>query len=789
MLHKYPDEEPVHRELEKLRHLFLSMHHGILFLDNNGRVTEANPAAEKLFDRSCETMLGRTLHDLFQQLENENYIAYYPCMNACIETLQRGEAIHNQVIHFHNTQTKKFCWISFSATPQILHGNDSPQHIVALFEDITQYKRAQDKLTDSGRRHRIIFEKSPLGMVHFSPEGIIRDCNERFIELMGSSRDKLIGFDGLQRSSHPIRETLQKALAGQHISYEGTYTSITGNKTTFLRVVLNPVSTEHLPTEVIATLEDISERNEAEQALKESESRFRALVENVELVAVQGYDVNRRVTFWNKASEVLYGFSKEEALGRQLEDLIIPDPMRDDVKNAISNWMENGIPILAGELVLCRKDRSPIHVYSSHAMFISADGTQEMFCIDVDLTQMHIIHAELLEAKQAAESANKAKSVFLANMSHEIRTPLNGVMGMLQLLQNVACTDKQRLYTETALDSCNRLTRLLGDILDLSRVEAGKMNITHESFRLDTVLDAVSQIFEPIAQNKQIGFSISAAPEVPVVLYGDPIRLQQILNNLVGNAVKFTDTGSVYITVQELAAKGEQIRLLFTVRDTGIGIDDADISRIFDAFNQAETSFKRAYQGAGLGLSITKKLVQLLDGTLTISNEPGVGTTIYINIPFTSPPQTEVCSTPSPALSPPVLQPSPVSILVVEDDEHNRMFILDLLENKGFTTRQAHNGLEALQHLQQTTVDIILMDVQMPVMDGLEATRHIRSNPKYSHVSHVPIVAMTAYAMAKDEEYMLNSGMDGYIAKPVNVQQLFETMTNINRKKARPKHT
>lgn len=384
-------------------------------------------------------------------------------------------------------------------------------------------------------------------------------------------------------------------------------------------------------------------------------------------------------------------------------------------------------------------------------------------------------------AKNAAETANHAKSEFLANMSHEIRTPLNGILGMLQLLQTTEQSDEQKEYLVGAIRSTKRLTRLLSDILDISRIEAGRMDIVEAAFDIYQMRDSIHELFDMEARGKGLLLEFVWNAELPLILIGDEVRLRQILFNLVGNAIKFTNTGEVRINVSLLpSVSSSSVRLLVTVSDTGIGISEEHLKSIFEPFVQAEISYTKRFQGAGLGLSIVRRLVGLLGGDISIDSTVGEGTTVYLSLSFKLPateqkPAEFVAyggSSPGPGYS---------RILLADDDSVSLITAKWMLEKSGYSVTAAKNGQEALQLLTGQDFDLILMDVQMPVMDGVEATKAIRGANNLGTKLNIPIIAMTAYAMSGDKEKFLASGMDDYIAKPVDKEALVEVIERVLR--------
>lgn len=525
-----------------------------------------------------------------------------------------------------------------------------------------------------------------------------------------------------------------------------------------------------LGTAAVAILAFARRRIAYTKELAAKEERFRALIE-YSSVGITLRDGNGRIFYVSPSLQVMLGYSAQELLGDFREDLIHPEDRAEAAERTQGVLMESG-QMLRSKLRLLHKDGTYRWVEASAQNLLDDPAVGAIVTNLRDVTEATLSQIEAEEARRRAEAANSAKSEFLAVMSHEIRTPMNGVIGMSQLLLDTPLNPEQKDYGETIQHSAQTLLALINDLLDFSRIEAGKVSIECAPFRLDSLLHEVCHLMRVRAEEKGLRLTCEYPQGQPVCFRGDALRIRQILLNLVGNAIKFTHQGEVSIAVgiQPAGARGpECFEVSLAVRDTGIGIAADKLGLIFNKFTQADASTSRRYGGSGLGLSISKSLVELMGGSISAESAKGAGSTFALSLPLERAAGQDAATSfaENPGLRP---LARALKVLVVEDNLVNQKLIARLLERLGCAVDLALGGEEALAMMMQSQFDIVLMDCQMPEMDGYETTIEIRK--REAGRCRTPIVAITANVMDRDLERCLECGMDAHLTKPIDFPKL-----------------
>ncbi|WP_126380638.1 PAS domain S-box protein [Desulfovibrio ferrophilus] len=764
-------EDALKRSEERFRRLFEDAALGILVVDEDTAIIDSNKAASNILGYSHEELVTMRTESMIHPED--------------MKVISPQEVLRQSMIRDSLTLERRYQHKDGSYVPIQINVKLIPEsnHRLVMFQDITESKQAKAELEEfrllltamTDNMMDMLWAKDTKGIYLFANkamrEGLLH-CDD--IPPLGKTdvffalRQREMGeqhtFGELCFDSDEV--VLKANKPGRFVEdglVQGKYLALDVQKSPLHDREGNLIGT-------VGTGRDITAKLEQEQALTKSRQELQLTLDATN-DSIWSYDIRANVIHTSPKILDILGYSEGEIEPEAcLEDTNLHPEDLEPRDRKLWNYIQGSIPEYVSEFRLRSKDGFWRWIYSRGSIVERDDNGAPLRIIGAhtDITELKRVQEDLQLAKETAENATKAKSEFLANMSHELRTPLNGIFGMLQLIQTTELDAEQTEYVNTGLATGRSLMAIINDVLDFSKMEAGLVDIAHDSFNLHASLDMVMNNFTVQARGKGLHMELHIGDDVPARLIGDEGRLRQILFNLVGNAVKFTESGRVDVYLQTLpyTRKDEGLRLLFSIEDTGIGIPEDQMLRIFEAFTQADGAYTRRFSGTGLGLGIVRKLISHMDGALSVESEVGQGTCMHFVLPFgrlQTPQKTE-----HPALIPE--QMSRLRILLVEDEMVNQMAAQVFLSRHGHHVTCASNGRLALEQLDKTQYDCVLMDVQMPEMDGLTATRTIRqSNKPYKNI---PIIAMTAHAMNKDKNVFLAAGMNGYIAKPVDLREL-----------------
>ncbi|MEA3641315.1 MAG: PAS domain S-box protein [Lamprobacter sp.] len=634
-----------------------------------------------------------------------------------------------------------------------------------LANEIAERKAVERELRLFSR----VIEQSPAAVLITDPQSRIEYVNPAFSAVTGYSLAEILGQkpsllkSGLQDADDYRRlwGTLQRGEV-----WRGELANRRKDGELFWEnAAIGPVFDEQGQLiHYVAVKEDITERKRTERSLHDQLHFQDALLDTIpNPIFIKDRDA--RFVGCNTAYEEAFGTSRGRLLGQTALDL----HERPEAERS-AEYAEDRRLITEGgthhrERTLRFADGREHHLLYWIVSFDLSDGQRGgLIGVMVDISA-------LKQAQHLAEEATRAKSAFLATMSHEIRTPMNAIISTAHLALDTELSSKQQQYLSRIEGAARSLLRLLNDILDFSKIEAGQLDLEAVDFRLQEVLDLVAQLLAAKAEAKGLALRFEVAPAVPGALIGDPLRLRQILLNLAGNAVKFSERGEICIRVGVEQQAGPDWLLRFSVEDTGIGLSEAQQAKLFRAFSQADTSMTRRYGGSGLGLAICKRLSELMGGRIGVESRLGQGSTFWFSARFRRPARLVDVADKLPGA--PLQRASRLCclrLLLVEDDRVNQRVAYELLTRAGAEVSIAHHGQEAIQQIRQQRFDAVLMDIQMPIMDGLSATRAIRALPG---CECLPILAMTAHAMSGDHEKSIQAGMNDHITKPIDPPQLF----------------
>ena len=753
---------------EDLSHFFSINSDILCIFDTEGRLLKVN--------REWSVVLGYTPDDLEQRSIFE---FVHPDDLPAAQSSMKQSLNQNEIVGFVNRyrcRDGSYRYLEWRAHPY-------DNLIYAVAREVTQYLQKEEELACLSDEYEIIFQsvQDAIFLVKIEIPNTfryIRTNNSHqkqtgipLAEIQGRTPQELLGKEVGEKICDNYRRCLD---AGRPVAYEETL-YLPGGRQTWL-TTLTPVFKENRINYIVGASINITENKRAETILQESENRYRSLFSENKSTMLLIDPLDGRIVDANQVALNYYGYTKDQITAMNIMQInTLPrDEIVKEMERALhekKNYFEFRHRLASGEI-------RDVHVYSGK---IAYQGKNLLYSIIHDITRQKKAEAELILAKEAAEKANQAKSEFLANMSHEVRTPLNGIIGFIDLLNSTPLNSIQQQYVDHASISANSLLNIINDILDFSKIEAGKLELDEIPTNIPELIRDTVQIIEYHATKKELELIIHIAPEVPPVVRIDPLRLRQILLNLLNNAIKFTEQGKVELILAFEWADDRRERGIFTffIHDSGIGITRDQQMQLFKAFSQADASISRRYGGTGLGLVISSNLVKKMGGDLQLISETGKGSTFYFSITCSALSNTAV-SADSVALLTEVqlfTQDYTPLILIVEDIVTNRFLARGLLERFMPRVRvlEAVEGSAAVQTAIEKKPDLILMDVHMPGMDGLVATQLIRKHEAING-GHIPIIALSGGIIKGEKQKCLDAGMDDFCSKPIDPNLLKKTI-------------
>lgn len=754
--------------------------------DDNGSFTFLSERFEEITGHSPESCLGKRLSDLVPENQRQK-------IRTALLDIGMRNAHHR---HFEVPITHRdghVIWVNITIAP-FYHAQGSFKGFCGSGADITRQIEARAALQEREYLLNFAADMADLGHAIWDEDGnCFLSVSDSFAAIHGMTTEEYMrDYDTHERAIslvHPddferymaFEDSLTLASKDESIDYRVCWPNgeirYVHERYQFLHDDNRKANLSLVVIQDITDLKKTEEKlHDVADAQVQTESRLARIVK-----ASGGFTYESApdgiVTFISEQFEALTGHSAQNMTGRRINELVVPDEQA-AIKRQIALAAAKPRAEAYFEAPIVHKDGHTVWLNVTVAPYYAEDGSLIGYCgSGVDVTIRKEREIELEATRKKADAANRAKTNFLATMSHEIRTPMNGVLGMAQLLTLTDLSDRQRGYLNSIIDSGDLLLVLLDDILDLSKIEQKQLELEDISFEVNDILTKCRQLWAPRFEHKGLAMNVQNLFEATVQACGDPTRLYQILQNLLGNALKFTQQGDVCLTAQIEGETEAAWHLRFEVADTGIGIDEAGQSVLFERFAQVDSSIARKFGGSGLGLSICRELVTLMDGEIGVISAPDKGSLFWFTVRLDKAirrpvvPEKDELARSAPTL--PLLEPS-TRILVAEDNVVNQNVITSFLKIAGLKAELAANGLEAVAAARAHQFDLILMDIQMPELDGLAATKQILNLSK--HYKDVPIVALTANVAKADQALYLDSGMTDFIAKPINPADLFDVL-------------
>ncbi len=757
-----------------------SMHQNFIRLLDNTTDFVYFKDKESRFIFCSQPLAAITNHRHWQEMTGKHDFDVFPDETARIyheeelPIFRDGVPLLNRIDPYFDAQGEKG-WVNTNKWP-VFDANGNVCGVFGISRDVTEMFLFQEQLRKSEEKFRMIIETTTDLIFQLDNDGHFSYCSQSVVHFLGQNMEAVTGkhFSNFiyPESVATASDAFNTVMSGTPVRSLELRLQHPHFTNFFIEVNATPILADNTVTGLHGIARDITARKYAEYALQKSELRYRNLFDQASdgifIMTLHGILIEV-----NNAFAGMHGYSAEEMKGMSLGEL--------DTAESASNIPDRMRRIIAGETLTFEVEHyhrdGHIFPLEVSAKLITIDDKPVVQCLHKDIAESRRVKSELLQAKIAAESANHAKSRFLANMSHEIRTPMNGLFGMMQLLEMTPLDEEQKDYVSDLKKCGKNLLSLMSDILDLSKIEAGKVDLVLADFSLYHCINDVALMQKTVAFEKHITLNLNLAKEIPHILIGDQLRIKQILLNLLGNAIKFTAEGNVTLSAQILKQYDNFVQIQIEVCDSGIGISPEFIDTIFEPFVQQDASINRKYGGTGLGLTISLRLAELMGGTISVESRPGVGSCFKVILPFSVAMETATLQAPD-AITKIGWDGPSLRILYAEDDAVNIKFVVSLLNKMGFDVTVVDNGRDCLIALEQGNYDLVLMDIQMPVMNGEEALCKIREK-ELGTTNHQKVVALTAYSMRGDMERFIAAGFDGYLSKPLITREFVAELKRI----------
>ncbi|MBF9255550.1 PAS domain S-box protein [Pontibacter sp. 172403-2] len=737
--------------------------------DEKGNFILANQEIANLFNVPPEEVTGLNTLDVTSNDEDARHL-----LATDLEVIRERREM--KVVDRFTKPDGEVLWLSTIKRPLIT--SDGRVHVLGISTNITEQRLASQRLQQSEELYRLLSENSKDTISLHNLDGSYSYVSQAAEEMYG----------------YPVADLLQMQPADiihpddlQMVRQEGYLRAIRDNKNAtvvhrairkdgsiiWLETNMKPVrGKDGLIVKLQSASRDITKRRAADEALKYSEKKYRDLI-TYSQAYICTHDLQGHILSVNPYFKKMLNYEEDELQGSYIQNLV-PEKHRHNFPQYMQEFTNKSV--VDGVLSIFNKENEQRFLYFQSYKVEEAKNDSYVVSIAQDITERMLAERELVKAKEAAEESARVKENFLANMSHEIRTPMNGIMGMAGLLSKTPLDDYQKNYLKIIRQSTDNLLVIINDILDIAKIEAGKLELEEIPFNINDTVKAAFQTLTYKAEEKEIAYLLRPLSLKQPVLIGDPYRLNQLLLNFLNNAIKFTEEGSVTLSGEVLEEDDEQLTIAFSVTDTGIGIPKDKQSYIFEGFTQAYTSTARKYGGTGLGLSICKNLVEMQGGQIWVESKEGEGSTFKFTLTYRK--STEETDLDQQEDKTDYSSLGSLRVLLAEDNEINVFLAQSIMQGWGFEVAVAHNGLEAVALARKDVYDVVLMDIQMPELSGIDATQIIRSLPDHAMAS-VPIIALTANALKGDAEKYLSSGMNAYLSKPFEEDKLFQKIASV----------